>query len=167
MYPLLKSLPQNSQAVFPLKRYFERIMFSSRGREDVQRTRTDHGLGAICGAQFRQEMLDMEFDSVQAEHQVLGDLLVGEALSHQLQDIPLPCTQRLIERRAWCWLRRGIGLGLPDGYDCRLDALKVVRRGGGKGGHPREQVRHHLAFIGKQAQIPFWLGLSEDGSQGG
>ncbi len=123
----------------------------------MQGTRTDHGLGAIRGAQFRQEMLDMEFDGVQAEHQVLGDLLVGEALGHQLQDVPLPCTQRLIERRAWCWLRCGIGLGLPDGHDRRLDALKVVRRGGGKGGNQREQVRHHLAFIGKQAQLaPAW-----------
>lgn len=51
-------------------------MTSSEGREDMQGTRTDHGLGAIRGAQFRQEMLDMEFDGVQAEHQMLGDLLV-------------------------------------------------------------------------------------------
>jgi hypothetical protein len=49
MYLLLRSLPQNSQAVFPLKRYFEGIMSSSEGREDVQRTRTGHGLGAIRG----------------------------------------------------------------------------------------------------------------------
>jgi len=32
-----------------------------------------------------------------------------------------------------------------------LDALKVVRRGGGKRGHQREQARHHLAFVGKEA----------------
>ena len=57
----------------------------------------------------------MEFDGVQAEYQVLGDLLVGETLGHQLQDLPLPGTQRLMERRAWCCLRRGLGLGLPDG----------------------------------------------------
>src|SRR5215471_11806648 len=108
MFFLLQNLTQKSRVVFPRKRYFVGIMSSSRGREDVQRTRTDHGPGAIRGAQFRQEMLDMEFDGVQAEQQVLGDLLVGEALGHQLQDIPLPCTQRLIERRAWRWLRRGI-----------------------------------------------------------
>ena len=53
-------------------------MSSSEGREDVQRTRTGHGLGAIRGAQFGQEMLDVEFDGMQAEDQVLGDLLVGD-----------------------------------------------------------------------------------------
>ena len=67
-------------------------MSSSRGREDVQRTRTGHGLGAIRGAQFGQEMFDMEFDGMQAEDQVLGDLLVGAPLGHQLQDAALPCT---------------------------------------------------------------------------
>ncbi len=61
-------------------------------REDVQRTRTGHGLGAIRGAQFGQEMLDVEFDGMQAEDQLLGDLLVGAPLGHQLQDAALPCT---------------------------------------------------------------------------
>src|SRR5579863_7852540 len=109
----------------------------------------------------------MEFDGVQTEYQVLRDLLVGEAFGYQLQDFPLPCTQRLIERRAWCWLRRDIGLGLPDGGNRCLDALKVVRRGCGKGGNQREQVRHHLAFVGKEAQIAFWFGPSEDWPQRG
>ena len=70
-------------------------MSSSRGREDVQRTRTGHGLGAIRGAQFRQEMLDIELDGVQAEYQVLGDLLVGEAFGHELENLALSFTQRL------------------------------------------------------------------------
>src|SRR5258708_4220486 len=99
----LRSLPQNSQAVFPLKRYFEGIMSSSEGREDVQRTRTGHGLGAIRGAQFGQEMFDMELDGVQAEHQVLRDLLVGETVCHQLENLAHSFTQRLKGRREWCW----------------------------------------------------------------
>ncbi len=47
-------------------------MSSSEGREDVQRTRTSHGLGAIRGTQFGQEMFDIELDGVQAEHQMLA-----------------------------------------------------------------------------------------------
>lgn len=92
---LLRSLPQESQAVFPPKRYFEEILSSSGGREDVQCTCMSHGLGAIRGTQFGQEMLDMELDGVQAEHQVLRDLLVGETFGHQLEDLALPFTQRL------------------------------------------------------------------------
>jgi hypothetical protein len=61
----------------------------------MQRTRTGHGLGAIRGTQFRQEMFDMEFNGVQTEHQVLRDLLVGETFGHQLEDLELPFTQRL------------------------------------------------------------------------
>src|ERR1700694_5464025 len=111
MYLLLRSLPQKSQAVFPLKRYFEGIMSSSEGREDVQRTRTGHGLGAIRGAQFGQEMFDMELDGVQAEHQVPRDLLVGETFGHQLKDLALSLTQRLNGRRAWRWERSHSGPG--------------------------------------------------------
>ena len=70
-------------------------MSSSEGREEVPRTRPGHGLGAIRCAQFRQEMLDMEFDGVQAKHQALRDLLVGEPFSHQLEDIALTLTERL------------------------------------------------------------------------
>lgn len=61
----------------------------------MQRTRTGHGLGAIRGAQFRQEMFDMKFDGVQAQHQVLRDLLVGETFGHKLEDLVLSFTQRL------------------------------------------------------------------------
>ena len=78
-------------------------MSSSRGREDVQRTRTGHGLGAIRGAQFGQEMFDMELDGMQAEHQVLRDQLVGETFGHQLENLALSFTQRLKGRREWCW----------------------------------------------------------------
>ena len=60
------------------------ILSSSRGREDVQRTRTDHGLGAIRGAQFGQEMLDMEFDGGQAEHLVLSLHTVKLHVKHLL-----------------------------------------------------------------------------------
>ncbi len=70
-------------------------MSSSEGREEVPCTRPGHGLGAIRCAEFRQEMLHMEFDGVQAEHQALRDLLVGEPFSHQLEDVALPFTQRL------------------------------------------------------------------------
>ena len=111
MFFLLQNLPQKSRVVFPRKRYFVGIMSSSRGREDVQRTRTDHGLGAIRGAQFRQEMLDIELDGVQAEHQALRDLLVGETFGHQLKDLALSLTQRLKGRREWCWERRNSGPG--------------------------------------------------------
>ncbi len=142
-------------------------MSSSGGGEDVQRTRTDHCLGAIRGAQFRQEMLDMELDGVQAEHQALRDLLVGETFGHQLKDLALSLTQRLKGRREWCWELRNSGPGSSHECNRCLDPLKVGRRGGGKRGHPREQVCHHLSFVGKQAQIAFWLGLSEDWSQGG
>ena len=69
----------------------------------MQRTRTGHGLGAICGAQFGQEMLDIELDGVQAEHQALRDLLVGETFGHQLKDLALSRTQRLNGRRAGRW----------------------------------------------------------------
>ena len=64
-------------------------------REDVQRTRTGHGLGAIRGTQFGQEMFDMELNGVEAEHQVLRDLLVGETFGHELENLALPYTQRL------------------------------------------------------------------------
>ncbi len=75
----------------------------------MQRTRTGHGLGAIRGAQFGQEMLDMEFDGVQAENQTLRDLLVGKAFSHQLKDLALSLTQRLKGRREWGWELRNSG----------------------------------------------------------
>ena len=76
--------------------------------EEVECTRTGHGLGAIRGAEFRQEMLDVEFDGVQAEDQVLGNLLVGETFGHQLEHIVLTVhSADSIGRRVWCWLRRG------------------------------------------------------------
>ena len=68
-------------------------------------TGTGHGLGAIRDVQFRQEMLDVEFDGVQAEDQVFGNLLVGETFGHQLQDVALTFTQQLNGRRLWGWLR--------------------------------------------------------------
>ena len=67
-------------------------MSSSEGREDVERTCVGHCLGAIRCAEFGQDMLDMEFDGVQAEHQVPRDLLVGETFSHQLKDLALSLT---------------------------------------------------------------------------
>ena len=70
-------------------------MSSSEGREDVERTCVGHCLGAIRGAEFGQDMLDVEFDGVQAEHQVLRDLMVGETFGHELEDLALPFTQRL------------------------------------------------------------------------
>ena len=39
-------------------------------------------------------MLDVEFDGVQAKYQVLGDLLVGEPLGQQIQDVALTLTER-------------------------------------------------------------------------
>ena len=62
----------------------------------MQRPRPGHGLRAIRSAQFRQEMFDMEFDGVQAQHQVLCDLLVGETFGHELENFALPCTQRRV-----------------------------------------------------------------------
>ena len=117
----------------------------------MERTGTGHCLGAIRCAEFCQEMLDVEFDGVQAEYQVLGNLLVGETFGHQLEHIVLTVTQRIKGVDVWCWLCRDIGLSLPRGGNRCLDALKVVRRGGGKRGHQREQVRHHLALVGKEA----------------
>jgi hypothetical protein len=35
-----------------------------RWGKDVQRTRTGHGLGAIRGTQFSQEVFDVEFDGM-------------------------------------------------------------------------------------------------------
>src|SRR5438132_12813924 len=108
----------------------------------------------------------MEFDGVQAEHQALRDLLVGETFGHQLKDLALSLTQRLKGRREWCWERRNSGPGSSHECNRCLDALKVDRRGGGKRGHPREQVCHHLSCLGKRGQIAFLLGWSGARSHG-
>ena len=44
--------------------------------EQVEFTGTSHRLGAIGRSEFRQDMFDMEFHRLGADHQLLRDLLV-------------------------------------------------------------------------------------------
>ncbi len=64
-------------------------------------TGTCYCLGTIRYVKFRNDMLDVEFDRMQAEHQMLRDLLVGETFCYQLEHVMLPFTQQLIESRVW------------------------------------------------------------------
>ena len=68
--------------------------------EQVEFSGACERLGAIGDYEFGQEVFDMTFGRIEANDQVIRDLLVGKALCHKLEHFLFTGTQRIRQRLA-------------------------------------------------------------------
>lgn len=68
--------------------------------EQVEFSGACERLGAIGDYEFGQEVFDMTFGRIEANDQVIRDLLVRKALCHKLEHFLFTGTQRIRQRLA-------------------------------------------------------------------
>lgn len=109
----------------------------------------------------------MFLGSRQRDHQLCGDLLIGETIGHELQDAPFLRGERLRKRRRRGWLNarraRSLALKRVEQMTC-VDGHLMLRD---RVERAFQEERHRLPFIQKQALIPLWTRQPQRLQQGG
>jgi hypothetical protein len=82
----------------------------------------DDGLDAVAHVELLQEVPDVRLDRGQRDHQLLGDLAVGEAAAHELEHLELAASLGagqvvvqigIVAATALLWLATTARLGRP------------------------------------------------------
>src|SRR6266487_3279732 len=69
---------------------------------EVEFTCTSHGLSTIGDRKFGEDIADMALDSVDRDHQLIGDSLVGGARGNQAQDFEFSFAKRIKQGLRGC-----------------------------------------------------------------
>jgi len=56
------------------------------------------GMSAVIGAEFREDVLDVPFDSFLGDTKLIGDQFVGVPRSNQPQYFDFPCSQGVVRQ---------------------------------------------------------------------